>query len=610
MIKSLSPIGTASILLLCALTWAVSHSYAGIFHDATLYALQAMARSNPASLGQDVFLRLGSQDRFTIFSPIYAVAMQAWGVETSAAVLTLSLQLALALSAWVLARTVQSSSLALLAIAAFIAIPGDYGADRIFACIEPFCTPRMAAEAFALGSIAALLSGRVLLSGLLTAVAMLFHPIMGVASLGAIVVSYFGLKHKFLGVLAVVAGLACLLVMANFAPLGQWGRFDATWLSLVQARSPYLFLSGWSSDSWSRAADSITTLLLAAWILPTGRARSLARITLVVVAGGFALTFVACDLLHLVLFTQLQPWRAQWLSSAVAALLLPMTVTSLWAAGPSRRATAIMLASAWIFSAGEFVLIASGAALLNQLVASRVSANEAKLLFLGACCMAFIAVVWRVATNLQFTDSHYVDLHASLWLKRTIGFCRDGAAPMAIICGAWWLMRSMRRVAGPLIICLVLLAAAAIGPTLFAQWTYREFPAALILEYEPWRQRIPPSAEVLWPESPLFAWIVLQRPSFLSTAQSSGMVFSRATALELQRRADQLKNFIPPESSLDWSSTGPLPERSVEQLQGICDLGAFDFLVTNVVLNRDPVASPIGKSSHDRKSLKLYECRS
>jgi hypothetical protein len=72
------------LLLLCVTAWALSHSYRGIFHDAGLYTLQALARLAPASLGQDVFLRFGSQDRYTIFSPIYAAASQVLGTEAAA----------------------------------------------------------------------------------------------------------------------------------------------------------------------------------------------------------------------------------------------------------------------------------------------------------------------------------------------------------------------------------------------------------------------------------------------------------------------------------------------------------------------------------------------
>src|ERR1700736_3584279 len=79
-----SALEVAVLLLLCVIAWALSHGYRGIFHDRGLYTLQALARLAPLSLGQDVFLRFGSQDRYTIFSPIYAVASRVLGTEAGA----------------------------------------------------------------------------------------------------------------------------------------------------------------------------------------------------------------------------------------------------------------------------------------------------------------------------------------------------------------------------------------------------------------------------------------------------------------------------------------------------------------------------------------------
>jgi hypothetical protein len=155
-----SRLGVLTLCLLCFATWALVHGYQGIFHDAILYTLQALARLDPGALSQDVFLRFGSQDRFTIFSPLYAAAAQWLGAERAAAALTLAFQLALFAGAWALARSVMPRGLALLGVLVLIAVPGYYGPDRVFSCVESFLTPRMAAEALALGGIAAALCER------------------------------------------------------------------------------------------------------------------------------------------------------------------------------------------------------------------------------------------------------------------------------------------------------------------------------------------------------------------------------------------------------------------------------------------------------------------
>lgn len=97
-------IGVTAILLLCGIIWALSHVYQGLFHDANLYTLQALGWLGPDSLSHDVFLRLGSQDRYTIFSPIFAFAIQLLGPEWAAASLTLASQIAFFVGAWIVAR--------------------------------------------------------------------------------------------------------------------------------------------------------------------------------------------------------------------------------------------------------------------------------------------------------------------------------------------------------------------------------------------------------------------------------------------------------------------------------------------------------------------------
>src|SRR5258708_27996435 len=142
--RATSRLCLAVVGLLGIAPWALSHSSGGIFHDAGLYTLQALARLHPDSLPQDVFLKFGSQDGFTIFGPIYAAASRLLGVDLAAPTLTLVLQWALLGGAWMLARAVMPLSMTMFGMAVLIAVPGDYGSDRIFTCIEPFLTPRMA----------------------------------------------------------------------------------------------------------------------------------------------------------------------------------------------------------------------------------------------------------------------------------------------------------------------------------------------------------------------------------------------------------------------------------------------------------------------------------
>ena len=592
-------LGGAVVMLLCVVFWALSHSYRGLFHDAYLYTLQALARSSPQSLGQDVFLRFGSQDRFTVFSPIYATAIRLLGPEWAAALLTFLSQGTILVGAWFLARSMMTRWSALLGVAVLVAIPGDYGTDRIFSVIEQFLTPRMAAEALVLGSIAAALYERRLMALILIVLATAIHPIMAAAGIGVLLCLYGLYQRPCVG--ATVMGAAGVLVgcAALLAP-----RFDPTWLQLVRDRSPFLFVTNWRIDDWGSVAVTLTTLIMGMRKLASLPARRLCQAAFLTTAGGLVVTLIACDLLHVVWLTQLQPWRCQWLGIATAALLLPIIVETCATAGLAGSSSALLLSAAWIFGANSFSIGAALCALIAMWLAPRLKPSEARWILVGAVGMLGLALCWRFASNLQFTDAHYMELHVALWQRDAVSFIHDGSAPLCLIAFTWWLVRMHRRSGLLLLAGLAAAACIALLPQTWALWTQRDFSQQRVAEFAAWRAVIPPGSQVLWPESPLGAWLLLDRPHYLSSAQSSGMVFSRRTALELQSRAEALKSVVPPAATLDWRNAGPALRLSPQQLQGICRLGVVDYLVTAADLG----LRPVGVAASASGRLRLYRC--
>jgi hypothetical protein len=349
-------------------------------------------------------------------------------------------------------------------------------------------------------------------------------------------------------------------------------------------------------------------------VLPNDRARTLSLIALTTVLTGLALTVIACDLLHLVLLTQLQPWRWQWLGTVVAAVLLPQIVRALWQnALPKQRAaeqrtTALLLISAWVFASNAYALFASTAALAALVLLQRLKPSETRWVFLGACGLGVIAVAWRIGTNLEFTDAHYVDPNIPVWIRRAGSFMHDGTVPIAAISLAFWLAR-VRRGRTALILLGALVGAGCVAsfPQTWKSWTAREFPPQQLAKFSGFRERIPPGADVFWPESPVAVWVLLQRPSYLSVIQTSGMVFSRRSALELERRADALGGAINPGSFMGWNA-GTAMMLSQLQLKQACATGEFQFLVTSADLGVDPAAEVPAASGPASKKIRLYRC--
>src|SRR5215813_3338400 len=79
-----------TVALFCAFVsvWIVQNPTFGVIHDSQIYLIQALGRLQPDPFAQDIFLRYGSQDSYTVFSPLFAAAIHLFGVENAAAILT------------------------------------------------------------------------------------------------------------------------------------------------------------------------------------------------------------------------------------------------------------------------------------------------------------------------------------------------------------------------------------------------------------------------------------------------------------------------------------------------------------------------------------------
>jgi hypothetical protein len=594
----------ATLLLLCVLTWVLSHPYRGLIHDAGLYTLQAMSHLHPGTLSGDAFLRFGSQDTFTIFSPLYAWFIQAFGVEPAAAALTLCAQVAVLASAWLLARSVSHARLAMLGLFVLLAIPGFYGADRVFTCIESFLTPRMLAEALVLAGLACLLRERRVLAIALMLLAALFHPIMAVAGCAALLCAMVAIPYP---------GTACILSAAGLG-FAAWlsGSIDPAWLALIRERSPYLFLGNWHLEDWAPCAVTLATLFAGQGAGVEDPARKLCRVVLITTLGGLALTAIGCDGLHLLLLTQLQPWRCLWLGTAVAALMLPLIVVRGWQSGLPGRASCMLLLAAWLFASNECALEVLVLLALTSAVSTRLAPAHFRWVYRGAWLLLAVALAWRVATNLEFSDAYYLEPGVPLWIRRTVSFVHDGSVPAAIGAAFVWLgtVRPSRgvRVGLGFAATAAALAILYLAPLTWRAWRFQEFSPRMIAQYAPLRAALPAHAEVFVPEGPLTAWLLLDRPSYLSLTQTSGLVFSRAASVEFQRRAMALDAALPSKVFMGWDSGGTALNLSVAQLQQLCAIGAASYLLTSADLGMPALATVPREPRSARALMRLYRC--
>jgi hypothetical protein len=170
-----------------------------------------------------------------------------------------------------------------------------------------------------------------------------------------------------------------------------------------------------------------------------------------------------------------------------------------------------------------------------------------------------------------------------------------------------------------MLLCAMLIALSICAfPAAFKQ--RRTLAAAAdILEFADWASAIPPTSTVLVappPDVGAFVWFTLGRPNYLALDQSTGVIFSRATALEVRRRSEVLLPLMDPDWKIltslrakpgggrkDETATRPLTPKNLIQ---VCADPQLGFVISPERVGFDPL-------HHERagtwKDWNLYDCR-
>ena len=113
-----------------------------------------------------------------------------------------------------------------------------------------------------------------------------------------------------------------------------------------------------------------------------------------------------------------------------------------------------------------------------------------------------------------------------------------------------------------------------------------------------------------------FVWFTLGRPNYLAVDQSSGVVFSRATALEVRRRSEVLIPLMDP----DWKIMTRLRAKAAprtkseaitrpltpENLIHVCADPQLGFVISQDKVGFDPLRH---EHAGAWKNWNLYDCR-
>ena len=608
------------LALMLAAIWLAMHGYHGLTGDGQIYALQALARLH-SPLGADLYLQNTSQDRFTLFSPLYAWCIGALGLEGAARLLTLLFTLCFLAATWSFAAAVAGRGAAWLAVALLLIVAGDYGGSGVFRILDPFLTARLPAEALVIAALACYLHGMKRLGALLAVGALLIHPLMALPGLLLIACLWLPVRAGVIGASGGVVAALAVAATAHSLPAAAsvLTVMDAPWLEVVRERSQFLFLQLWSVHDWDVNAQPFMSLGLTAMAVADQRVRKLCGAAALVGITGLIVAFIGGEIGPVAILVQGQAWRWVWIAVFVGVALLPLAVFQIWRNEKCGPLCALLLMSGWTLPAIDgavCVLLASILWLARERIGPR----------LAACCRwvcaALVVAVaawlvtkcWALVAPAVFaparTPPGAVQLRNVFALK----------IPAVLLGGlVWWVIRTCRAAWAPLLLAVVLAALSAfMFPAAFKQPQVLA-AAADTLEFADWANVIPPADTVLVTpprDVGAFVWFTLGRPNYLTVDQSSGVVFSRETALEVRRRSQVLLPLEEP----DWkiltgmrakagagrkSGTTARPLTSGSLLQ-VCADPLLGFVISPAKVGFEPLRH---EHAGTWKDWNLYDCR-
>lgn len=547
--------------LLLAALWILTRPYMGIIHDARLYMVQALERLHPHMFAGDMWFAFGSQGRFTIFSWLYDPMVEHLGPYAAHLTATVLGELFWFSALLFLTRALfRHGRTWIMAAAGVVLLNPYYGGLYVFSYGERFATPRLFAEALVILAIAAVVRRRWTLAALWLVPALLIHPLMTLPGIGVAAVLAAWEKPKLWWTYLAGALVLVALAAAGVGPFDRlFERFDPAWFAIVYKRCDFAFVTRWGWISVAIAAGPIAGLVMGL-TLGSPTERRLLRTIAMIAAAGVVVTLLGGDLARDVLVVNLQPWRALWLLALAGNACAGAAVVRLPAGSAARKFVVLgigcSLVETRLWVPPFMSSIAFGTALLAMLRERTPPDQRSRALdlagaTLGVCIVGgLLTVVWVLVPSRS----------ALVGADRLIAYC------VLTALGALLLVPGRRLSARPVLAWGLVLAVLAGSVGIWDQRT----PWTRFLE----NGKVPVSLahfvagqrHIYWELGVDLLWLKLERPSYFSCLQGSGVMFFRKTAIEYQRRANGLAVL----NTLDFANgdQGFCPQKRIPHQQG------------------------------------------
>lgn len=603
--------------LVIVVVWMLAHRYVGIRHDAIFYAGQAVHRLHPDSFGGDLFFQFGSQDEFTLFSPLYAAVIGWLGLPSAAVALMTLAQLAWLLAAAWLLRPLLSGFWYWFGLVLVFSLPRTYGSMMIFQYAEPFLTARSWAEPLALVAAGFAIRERFWLAAGCWIAGSAMHPIMALPA-GLLIGLMAVRPWHFLILSTLVAVLLSIFLGLRISPISEmFAPMDGEWLRLAVARSPFTFFDHWSAAEYHEPLLLALLLVLGVFAGRTDLQRRVYAAGFAVLILGIGISLIAA-VWPSALLVQIQAWRVLWFVKLLSIAAAVSLMQNYWHRSGFNR---LLIGGLAVCAVNIDYPLALGAALglaaaflLHIRCGFVPSVSPALQRMAWAVVVLVVALkIASVAHNMTVT----VNLFRPLTMPATPGervflFTDELAwfiGPALFLC-SWWLLRHRPQWRNRQVILTGVVTIACLG-----YWD-RTDPLQ-VQEQQVWERGIPHLAQILKPEDLVYwddayrhLWFGLHRGSYASFGQAAGIVFSRQTAIEAERRLARLGALGARDGHLAWYPADGGPSNAPVTLGGlihVCHDPILDYVILPHVLPQGRLAS-FSLFDGSQPTFHLYDC--
>ena len=521
-------------LILAGGLWVAANPYIGIDHDARLYTFMALRWLTPSAYARDPWFAYGSQDDWSVFSPLYALVLERFGVEGGAMLTTVAGGVLFIIAAIVLARASLRGSPALLAALLLVAVPLGYSPKGMLFVSESFATARLFAVPLSMMAMALGLRGKLRGAFALHGAALLLHPSMALAPFAITLLA--SVKPR-LNALLVVTGFlvgVCLLIAGA---LGLAPVIDGAWLMFVEP-AVLVFIGPWIRAELAEVLVPILVLLIA-HEHGCRRMRCLYGTGALVASACVWFSLIAGDWMPVRLVLQAQLWRGLWIAQVLAVLAfvdlaarfvvrrharsrLPLLILLVPLASLASPGAA--LGAAWL--ALKLVSSARWERFKGVVYAHRYLARGFLGLVLATHVPAYLLSLSLASTSIDSSGD---------WTDLAIGFLRTGGYGALPVAACWLIYRVQSLV-------LAMLAAAFLALALLL-WDGRsplqkhwESRYSIDGSRRMFAQQIERGRTVYWHDSAPRVWLELGTAGYASTTHATGLVFSRERTRVLDAR--------------------------------------------------------------------------